>query len=161
MRQINIHTIKIATLKNVLTVVSGKPKIITKIAKEVDMTYSFILNLIMLLEKLGYVTTEKLGRIRICSLTQKGKYLVIELQKTDSKCPNHIYTLVKILGCMDTEPKTGRTILRETGIGENVVYNLIKELERNGLITTFKSGRTKNCTITNQGKALYEQIKDM
>jgi len=42
------------------------------LAKEVDCTYSHAVKILQILEKLGLVTFEKQGRIKLIKLTKKG-----------------------------------------------------------------------------------------
>ena len=42
------------------------------LAKEVDCTYSHAVKILQTLEKLGWVTFEKQGRIKLIKLTKKG-----------------------------------------------------------------------------------------
>lgn len=42
------------------------------LAKEVDCTYSHAVKILQILEKLGLVTFEKKGRIKLIKLTKKG-----------------------------------------------------------------------------------------
>lgn len=50
-------------------------KYASKIAKEIDTTYSHIVKIIKEFERLGLITAEKEGRKKIIRLTDKGKLL--------------------------------------------------------------------------------------
>lgn len=51
----------------------NKAKYGSILAKEVDCTYSHAVKILQTLEELGLVNFEKKGRIKIISLTKKGK----------------------------------------------------------------------------------------
>jgi DNA-binding MarR family transcriptional regulator len=52
---------------------SGKIRYGSILAKEVDCTYSHAVKILQGLEKLGLVTFEKKGRIKLIKLTKKGE----------------------------------------------------------------------------------------
>jgi DNA-binding MarR family transcriptional regulator len=52
---------------------SGKARYGSLLAKEVDCTYSHAVKILQSLEKLGLVTFEKKGRIKLIKLTKKGQ----------------------------------------------------------------------------------------
>jgi len=52
---------------------SGKVRYGSLLAKEVDCTYSHAVKILQSLEKLGLVTFEKKGRIKLIKLTKKGQ----------------------------------------------------------------------------------------
>ncbi len=54
-------------LKNI-----SKAKYGSVLAKEIDCTYSHAVKILQILEKLGLVTFEKKGRIKLIKLTKKG-----------------------------------------------------------------------------------------
>ncbi len=51
----------------------NKSKYGSVLAKEVDCTYSHAVKILQTLEKLGLVTFEKKGRIKLIDLTKKGR----------------------------------------------------------------------------------------
>jgi DNA-binding MarR family transcriptional regulator len=51
----------------------NKSKYGSVLAKEVDCTYSHAVKILQTLEKLGLVTFEKKGRIKLINLTKKGR----------------------------------------------------------------------------------------
>jgi len=76
----HLYSMRVYTLTNILTTISGKPKIIRAIERETGCTRGTIDQTVAILEKCGYITTVKLGRVRTCTMTEKGKNLLIHLQ---------------------------------------------------------------------------------
>ena len=50
------------------------------LAKEVDCTYSHAVKILQTLEKLGLVTFEKKGRIKLIKLTKKGEQIADNIE---------------------------------------------------------------------------------
>ncbi len=50
------------------------------LAKEVDCTYSHAVKILQTLEKLGLVTFEKKGRIKLIKLTKKGEEIAEDIE---------------------------------------------------------------------------------
>lgn len=63
---------------------SGKIRYGSLLAKEVDCTYSHAVKILQSLEKLGLVTFEKKGRIKLIKLTKKGQEIADNIDNIKS-----------------------------------------------------------------------------
>lgn len=60
---------------------SSKTKYGSVLAKEVDCTYSHAVKILQILEKLGLVTFDKKGRIKLIKMTKKGEEVADNIEK--------------------------------------------------------------------------------
>jgi len=60
---------------------SSKAKYGSVLAKEVDCTYSHAVKILQILEKLGLVTFDKKGRIKLIKMTKKGEEVADNIEK--------------------------------------------------------------------------------
>lgn len=75
----DLNRVRIYTLIRILNSLN-KPKIMRMIEIETLFRLNFISKVINSLEKGGFVTTERSGRVRYCTITTKGKVLLVQLQ---------------------------------------------------------------------------------
>lgn len=71
---------RIDSIVTVLAAMTTKPMTMRMIEKDTHHTHNFICYIINALERNGFVATERLGRVRNCWITEKGKALLKQLQ---------------------------------------------------------------------------------
>lgn len=59
---------------------SGKARYGSVLAKEIDCTYSHAVKILQNLQKLGLITFEKKGRIKLIKLTKKGEEIAANIE---------------------------------------------------------------------------------
>ena len=53
--------------------------IVGNVASSLSLSYSYVVNILIVLQKNGYVITEKVGRSRFCYLSKKGNKIAESL----------------------------------------------------------------------------------
>ena len=70
-----------------------------------------------------------------------------------------VSSLMRILNILTTQNKTLRMLERESHCTHCTIAVTINALEKYGLVTTERSGRVRNCRITEKGKDLMVQLR--
>lgn len=66
------HALGDPTRRAIVEMVSARPHSVTKLAEPLGITLTAVVQHLQILEEAGLVRTEKVGRVRTCSLEWKG-----------------------------------------------------------------------------------------
>ena len=75
-RKVNIdrvfHALGDPTRRAIVEKLSERPQSVSRLAKPLDITLAAVVQHLQVLEKSGLIRTEKLGRVRTCSIEPEG-----------------------------------------------------------------------------------------